>query len=120
MNDCLFCKIVDKEIPSKKIYENKDIVAFLDINPISFGHTLVVPKKHIKDFIVLSDEENNKIKKELLKVVDLLNEKLSCTGISIITNIGSAQDVKHLHYHLIPKYKKPLKPNIDKAYELLK
>lgn len=120
MNSCIFCKIINGEIPCKKVYESEFVLAFLDINPHSFGHTLVVPKKHILDFYEISDEDNNILRKEIITVMNILNDKLGSSGITIVTNTGSCQEVKHLHYHLSPKYDIPKKADVDVAYELLK
>ena len=102
--DCLFCKIINGDIPCFKIYENEDVLAFLDINPDTDGHTLIIPKKHFTDLddIDLNTLENiNKASKEIKK---MLEEKLGCTGISLLQNNGSCQEVKHYHLHLKPYY----------------
>ena len=102
--DCLFCKIINGDIPCFKIYENDDVVAFLDINPDTDGHTLIIPKKHFTDLddIDLKTLENiNKASKEIKK---MLEEKLGCAGISLLQNNGSCQEVKHYHLHLKPYY----------------
>ena len=102
--DCLFCKIINGDIPCFKIYENEDVLAFLDINPDADGHTLIIPKKHFTDLddIDLNTLESiNKASKEIKK---MLEEKLGCTGISLLQNNGSCQEVKHYHLHLKPYY----------------
>lgn len=116
--DCLFCKIIEGVIPSKTIYESEYVIAFLDINPKECGHTLVVPKKHIKDIYEL--EDINILKKECEKVAGILNKKLSCTGLMFLTNTGSLQDVKHLHIHIIPQYKEKINLSIDEIYNKIK
>lgn len=113
--DCLFCKIIEGIIPSKTIYESENVIAFLDINPKECGHTLVVPKKHIKDIYEL--EDTNTLKEECEKVATIINEKLNSTGIMFVTNTGSLQEVKHLHIHLIPEYNDKLNLNVDEIYE---
>ena len=102
--DCLFCKIINGDIPCFKIYENEDVLAFLDINPDADGHTLIIPKKHFTDLddIDLNTLESiNKASKEIKKILD---EKLGCIGISLLQNNGSCQEVKHYHLHLKPYY----------------
>ena len=122
MENCIFCKIAKGEIPSYPIYEDKFIKAFLDINPNSNGHTLVIPKKHIEN-ILDTDEETithifKIIKNNLYK---LLKEKLNCNGITIIQNNEYGQDVKHFHIHLIPKYKdKTDKITPEEIYQKIK
>ena len=102
--DCLFCKIINGDIPCFKIYENDDVLAFLDINPDTDGHTLIIPKKHftdLDDIDLKTLESINKASKEIKK---MLEEKLGCTGISLLQNNGSCQEVKHYHLHLKPFY----------------
>lgn len=102
MNDCIFCKIIKGEIPSYTIYEDEKMKAFLDVNPVSNGHVLLIPKKHYKNFLDTPDE----LIKEMYhiiktKIYPLLEEKLQITGLSIC-QIG--KDVNHYHIHLIPQY----------------
>ena len=102
--DCLFCKIINGDIPCFKIYENEDVLAFLDINPDADGHTLIIPKKHftdLDDIDLKTLESINKASKEIKKI---LEEKLGCIGISLLQNNGSCQEVKHYHLHLKPYY----------------
>lgn len=102
MNGCIFCKIIKGELPSKTIYEDKNVKAFLEINPISNGHILLIPKTHYTNFL----DTPNEIIKEMYEVIKtkiypLLQEKLNIQGLSIC-QIG--KDVKHYHMHLIPQY----------------
>lgn len=102
--DCLFCKIINGDIPCFKIYENEDVLAFLDINPDADGHTLIIPKKHftdLDDIDLKTLESINKASKEIKK---MLEDKLGCIGISLLQNNGSCQEVKHYHLHLKPFY----------------
>ena len=103
--DCLFCKIINKEIPSYKIYEDEIAYAFMDINPDSNGHTLIIPKKH---FSIAK-----KIKKEL-------EEKLNIDGLTFIQNNGDVQDVKHFHLHLKPFYNQSNLKSVEEVYKILK
>jgi histidine triad (HIT) family protein len=99
MKDCVFCKIRDREIPKEFEYEDEDVMVFPDINPLKPIHILVVPKKHIKDFIELDDKELFfKIKKILDKVVK--DQNLGNRGFRISTNGGGAQLIDHLHFHV--------------------
>lgn len=102
MNDCIFCKIIKGEIPSYTIYEEDKMKAFLDVNPVSNGHVLLIPKTHYKNFLDTPDE----LIKDMYhiiktKIYPLLEEKLKITGLSIC-QIG--KDVNHYHIHLIPQY----------------
>ena len=103
-DDCIFCKINRKEIPSYTIYEDDDFRAFLDINPITNGHVLLVPKKHYENMFELDKKMINKIYEASIKINDLLKEKLDIEGLTLIQNNGHGQDVKHYHLHLVPRY----------------
>ena len=102
--DCLFCKIINGEIPSKTIYEDDLVKVFLDINPNSNGHSLIVPKKHLQDFRELDDELLLHIHKLINKLYPIYKEKLHCEGLTICNNTELGQEVKHFHVHLIPRY----------------
>lgn len=118
--DCLFCKIINKEIPSYKIYEDDIVYAFLDINPDSVGHTLIIPKKHYLDL----DDIDIEILKHIMKIAKMLKkrieEKLNCDGLTLIQNSGDIQEVKHFHLHLKPFYKNKKDKTLEEVYELLK
>lgn len=106
--DCLFCKIAKKEIPSElTVYENDKAVAFLDMHPISSGHTLVVPKKHAENIIELSQDEVAPLFLVVKKVTEMLNVSLAPEGFTIGINHGrgAGQIVDHLHIHVIPRFK---------------
>jgi histidine triad (HIT) family protein len=106
MEECVFCKIISGEIPSEKIYEDNDFMAFLDVNPRSEGHSLIIPKQHV---ITLADMPSDKID-GLFKTVQLISKisvsKLGAKGFTIGSNngIASGQVVPHLHVHVIPRY----------------
>ena len=118
--DCLFCKIINKEIPSYKIYEDDVVYAFLDINPDSVGHTLIIPKKHCLDL----DDIDIDTLKHIMEIAKLLKkrieEKLNCDGLTLIQNSGDIQEVKHFHLHLKPFYKNKKDKTLEEVYELLK
>ena len=105
MNDCIFCKIAQGQIPCKKIYEDDTLMAYLDINPDSNGHTLVIPKKHYKDIFDIPNDIHSKIYETSLKIMKQIEEKLNCDGFSLVQNNGSIQEVKHFHLHIKPYYK---------------
>ena len=118
--DCLFCKIIKGDIPSYTIYEDEYDKCFLDINPVSKGHTLVIPKKHFLDVNDIEEEYVLKVLSAAKKVIKLLNEKLEPTGIKLVQNNGSAQEVKHYHLHIIPCYgEKKESFNIEELYKKL-
>lgn len=103
--DCIFCKIINEDIPCLKIYEDELVLAFLDINPDSDGHTLIIPKKHFTDLDDINLETLTRINKVSKEIKKLLEEKLGCEGISLLQNNGFVQEVKHYHLHLKPYYK---------------
>ncbi|MCR5484389.1 MAG: histidine triad nucleotide-binding protein [Clostridiales bacterium] len=103
MNDCLFCKIVKGEIPSKKVYEDDTVYAFYDIDPQAPVHVLIIPKEHIKSAAKI-DSGNSAVAAHCLEVAAVLSEELGLTdGFRIVTNTGdcAGQSVKHLHFHLL-------------------
>ena len=101
---CIFCKIVEKEIPSFKIYENEYVYAFLDIANDYYGHTLVVPKKHFENIINCNENELKNTISSVQKICNHYN-KLGFSGMNVLTNTGksSGQEVMHLHFHIIPR-----------------
>lgn len=103
--ECLFCKIINKEIPSKIIYEDKDLIVFLDINPTTNGDTLIVPKKHYKDILEINNDTLNSINDLTRKLYPLYKEKLNCDGLTLSSNLDYGQEIKHFHIHFIPRYK---------------
>lgn len=102
--DCLFCKIVNKEIPSKIVYEDEDIMAFNDIHPLTPIHILVIPKKHIKSAIDIKEEDEKLIGK-MYTVINKIAKDLGISekGFRVVTNCGEdgGQEIKHLHFHLL-------------------
>ena len=99
MKDCVFCKIVKGELPSYKLYEDDIVLVFLSIDPISNGHTLIIPKKHYTDIDLDTLNHINMVGK---KIYNLLKEKLNFNGLKVVQNNGTLQEVKHYHMHLIP------------------
>lgn len=104
-NNCIFCKIVNGEIVSKKIWENAEFVAFADIKPVGEGHTLVIPKKHFQTLIHLDEETSSKYINAIRKTGEKLMEKYGAEGFNIVLNNGEAagQIVQHIHFHLLPR-----------------
>ena len=112
MNDCIFCKIINKEIPSNIVYEDEEILAFRDINPVAPVHILVIPKKHIESVIELK-EEDEKVVGKIYTVINKISkqENIDKKGFRIVVNCGEdgGQEVKHLHFHLLGGKKLGLK-----------
>ncbi|MBR3003195.1 MAG: histidine triad nucleotide-binding protein [Clostridia bacterium] len=104
MEDCLFCKIIKGEIPCNKVYEDDDILAFYDINPVAPIHILVIPKKHIASVAHLTKEDEPLIGKIYSVVNQIAEEKgFKEKGFKVIVNVGKdgGQEVMHLHYHIL-------------------
>ena len=115
--DCIFCKIVNGEIPCYKVYEDDKIISFLDINPNSPGHTLIIPKEHTKDINSISVDTLNYIMTKAIEISDILVDKLNADGFSLVQNNGLCQEVKHFHLHIIPKYSKKNNISVEEVYE---
>jgi histidine triad (HIT) family protein len=106
MSDCLFCKLVAGDIPSRRIYEDGDFIAFLDIFPANRGHTLVIPRAHFDDIHSMSAENYGALASRAKVVADLLADKLGSEGTTIFQMNKSAgwQTVFHAHMHVIPRW----------------
>lgn len=106
MNSCIFCKIANKEIPGKIIYEDDICVAFLDLSQTTNGHTLVIPKKHFKNFLEVDDDTLAHMIKVTKKIANKIIDKLNANGVNILTNANevAGQTVMHFHLHIIPRY----------------
>lgn len=107
MEDCIFCKIINGEIPSYKIYEDEVVYAFLDITQVTPGHTLVVPKKHAKDIFEYDEELASQVFTRIPKIARALEKAYpDMQGLNIINNNREVayQSVFHSHIHLIPRF----------------
>lgn len=104
--DCIFCKIVKGEIPSAKIYEDKEFFAFLDIAPVNPGHTLIVPKLHCENLLDFPKAEETDLMEFIKKVAGAVMKATKADGFNLGMNNGGAagQVVKHAHFHIIPRY----------------
>lgn len=101
MNECVFCKIIKGEIPVAKIYEDDNILAFLDIKPVNHGHMLVIPKKHYEKMEVAPEEVVADVFIGAKKLMGVIKEAMSADFIALSV-VGI--DVPHFHVHLIPRY----------------
>lgn len=129
MNDCIFCKIIKNELPSKTIYEDDLIKVIMNINPTTNGHLLVLPKTHYENILDINENvvmHSFKVIRE--KLYPLLKEKLNCKGLTISENNFLGQEIKHFHIHLTPRYEndlvdfnynKELLNDIDEIYSKL-
>ena len=107
MDNCIFCKIANGEIPSATLYEDEDFRVILDLGPASKGHALILPITHAANIYELSDELAGKAMILAKKMAKKLTDALNCDGFNIVQNNGevAGQTVFHFHMHLIPRYK---------------
>lgn len=105
MENCIFCKIIKDEIPAAKIYEDQEVLAFLDIQPVNIGHSLVIPKEHFRDIHEVPEELVAHMMKAVKKISAAL-KKMPCDGVNVtMNNEGAAgQLIFHAHIHVIPRF----------------
>lgn len=103
---CIFCKIVNHEIPSSIVYEDDDVLAFLDISQVTKGHTLVIPKKHYANFMECDLEVMKHVMEVAQKLAKQIMDATGAKGMNILSNVNevAGQSVPHFHVHLIPRY----------------
>lgn len=106
MVDCIFCNIITGEIPATRIYEDADTLAFLDIHPNTKGHTLIIPKVHVRDVREADTEQLLAVMKTVQKVAPAILAATGAQGFNLTTNTGRAagQVIMHWHMHLIPRH----------------
>ncbi len=119
--NCIFCDIIEGKSKAEIIYEDDNIISFLDIRPVNFGHALVIPKNHYKDFISVPEEELNYLIRGTKIMSHAIMESLKPDGFNIVANNGTAagQSVFHFHFHIIPRFLSDdfkFKPNL-KSYK---
>ncbi len=104
--DCLFCKIIDQQIPSLKIYEDETAYAFLDISPFEEGHTLVIPKYHAETLLDLPEDVFVKFSHAIQRVAKIVKERLQADGFNVLQSNGkcATQVVPHVHFHIVPRW----------------
>ena len=106
-DNCIFCKIAAGEIPSRKIYEDKDLIAIMELSPTSKGHSLIIPKEHYTNIYDIDEEIAGKVMKTAKKLATKMTVALNCDGFNLLQNNGetAGQTMFHFHMHLIPRYK---------------
>ncbi len=117
---CEFCKIVEKKSPASIVYEDKLVLAFLDIRPFSEGHTLVITKNHYETIYYIPEEKLSSLCAAVQKMTVAVKDALSADGISIVQNNGKAADqhIFHIHVHIIPRYDERETFNYESAQEV--
>lgn len=105
-DDCLFCKIIDGEIPSAKVYEDEHVYAFMDISQVTKGHTLIIPKIHTKNIYEMDEDVASHLFARVPKVANAIKDAFNPAGINLLNNneAPAGQTVFHYHIHLIPRY----------------
>ena len=105
---CIFCDIIAGKIPSSKVYEDNDVLAILDISQVTYGHTIVMPKKHVKNILEADEETVCRCMKAVHTLSRQIVERTGAKGCNILNNCNevAGQSVDHLHFHIIPRYSK--------------
>ena len=105
--NCIFCKIIKKEIPSRILYEDDDFIIILDNGPATRGHAILIPKEHFENIFTMNEEIASKLFPVLIKVSNAMKKVLNCDELNLLQNNGrqAGQTVFHFHLHLIPRYK---------------
>jgi histidine triad (HIT) family protein len=106
VEDCIFCKIINKEIPADIIFEDDEVLAFLDIHPVNKGHTLLIPKKHFPNLLHTDDEVLGSLIVHVKKIAGAILQATGADAFNLGVNTGSAsgQVVFHTHLHIIPRF----------------
>lgn len=106
MDNCIFCKIANGEIPSNTLYEDEDFRVILDIEPATKGHALILPKKHFANLYEIDDERASRVLLVAKQMATKMQKALNCDGLNVVQNNGVAagQTVFHFHMHLVPRY----------------
>ncbi|TWE11840.1 HIT family protein [Rudaeicoccus suwonensis] len=104
--DCLFCKIIAGEIPAERVDEDADTIAFMDINPGSTGHALVIPKKHARDLLEIDDDSLSAVAVAAKRLAGRAVDRLGAEGVNLLNCCGPVawQTVFHFHMHVVPRY----------------
>jgi len=104
--ECIFCNIINHNAEAEIVFEDDNIVAFLDIQPINFGHTLIVPKKHYDNFLTIPSSELTNITIATQYIAGAVKRSVNADGFNVITNNGGSagQTVYHFHFHIIPRF----------------
>jgi histidine triad (HIT) family protein len=106
MSDCIFCQIVDGDIPSRTVYEDEDVLAFLDANPLAPGHTLVIPKSHHETLADLPADVGSEVFGALHRITPAVEGAVDASATTVAFNNGEAagQEVPHVHGHIVPRF----------------
>ena len=119
MEKDIFCKINEGELDSNVVYETEELKVIMDKFPVSPGHMLIIPKKHIKDALDMDDDTFLKYNSIIKDMITKCYEVLGASGVEVVQNNGDCQEIKHYHVHIIPKYKSKVDLSNDEIYKKL-
>lgn len=104
--ECIFCNIKDRKAEAEIIFEDDHLLAFLDIQPVNYGHTLIIPKKHYDNFLTVPKDELTKLIHATQFIAGVVKRSLNADGFNVISNNGipAGQSVYHFHFHIIPRF----------------
>ena len=115
--DCIFCKIISKDVPAKILYEDEYSISFLDAFPVAKGHTLVIPKKHFAQIQDMSPDVNQKLFDTVHKMIKKIDSVSGSTLVLIHNGKDSGQEIMHVHVHLIPRGVDDSGDNLDLMFK---
>ena len=115
--DCIFCKIISKDVPAKILYEDEYSISFLDAFPVAKGHTLVIPKKHFAQIQDMSSDMNQKLFDTVHKMITKIDSVMGSTLVLIHNGKDSGQEIMHVHVHLIPRGIDDSGDNLDSMFK---
>ena len=115
--DCIFCKIISKDVPAKILYEDEYSISFLDAFPVAKGHTLVIPKKHFAQIQDMSSDINQKLFDTVHKMITKIDSVKGSTLVLIHNGKDSGQEIMHVHVHLIPRGIDDSGDNLDSMFK---
>ena len=121
--ECIFCKIIQGEIPSKVLYEDEFLKVIMDINPTVDGHALIIPKKHYTDYVELEPNIITHIWEVAQKIGPSIMKKIQASSLSLLVNFGDDQQVKHFHMHLLPNFgtmEEKATKKVEEVFSILK
>ena len=121
--ECIFCKIVQGEIPSKVLYEDEFLKVIMDINPTVDGHALIIPKKHYTDYVELDPNIITHMWEVAQKIGPSIMKKMQASSLSLLVNFGDDQQVKHFHMHLLPNFgtmEEKATKKVEEVFSILK
>ena len=133
MEDCIFCKIVEGQIPCYKVFEDEEVLAFLDVTPATKGHTLIIPKAHFKNIFDIPKDLLGRISIVAQKLAQEFENKLKADGFNLVQSSKkhAQQEVNHFHMHLLPRYARdkmdlwktkkehPIEDDLEKTHKIL-